>query len=229
METLWTTRCAICDAPGDILCDACRAKLRFVDACKACPTCGAPYGSTQCTECNSTMMASLGRTQLPMDSMAHCIILDNDSRRIITSFKDQGEQRLAHVIAGYIARFINPDWIAEGACITFIPATKAAVRKRGFDHIQLIAGELATLTGLRVEPVFARPASLDQRKLSRRRRVENMGNTICLMPDRAVPHACILVDDICTTGSTLFAASDALKAAGCAKVYAVTFGRVLDI
>ena len=23
-ETLWPTRCAVCDAPGEVLCDACR-------------------------------------------------------------------------------------------------------------------------------------------------------------------------------------------------------------
>ena len=30
-ETVWPTRCAICDTPGHVLCDSCRAALAYVD------------------------------------------------------------------------------------------------------------------------------------------------------------------------------------------------------
>lgn len=228
-ETLWPTRCAICDAPGEVLCGECESDLRFVDACKACPACGAPYGATQCTECNSTIMASIGRERLPMDKMAHCIVLDDRSRRLITVYKDQGEQRLAGFIAAFMNRYIPPEWLSGKCRITYIPATEEALRRRGFDHMRNIAEELSALTGLRLCDVFAPPASSDQRKLSRRRRIENMSSTIKLAANCDIPRECILIDDVCTTGSTLFAAADALKDAGCEKVYALTFGRVLDI
>lgn len=228
-ETLWPTHCAICDAPGAVLCQECAERLDFIDACKACPICGAPYGKIQCTECNATMMASIGRSRPPMDKMAHCVTLDGDSRRLITMYKDHGEQRLAPLIAGYMARYIPPEWAVSAAHITYIPATKEALRRRGFDHMEKIARELSALTGSPAMRLFAPPASKDQRRLSRRKRIENMGCTLQLIPGCSVPPTCLVIDDVCTTGSTLFAAADALKGAGCEKVYALTFGRVLDI
>lgn len=52
-ELLWPTRCAGCDAPGVLLCDACRARLPLIDQAHACPRCGAPFGRLVCTECTS--------------------------------------------------------------------------------------------------------------------------------------------------------------------------------
>lgn len=43
-ETVWPTRCAVCDAPGEPLCEHCRTALRYVDWWRACPRCGAPFG-----------------------------------------------------------------------------------------------------------------------------------------------------------------------------------------
>lgn len=229
VETLWPTRCAVCDVPGEILCEKCAAQLRFIDVNGACPTCGAPYGRAQCTECNDTVMALQGRKHPPMDAMTNCVILDNDSRRVVTSFKDQGEQRLAKTIAEYLARYLNPTWIEERATITYIPATKAAIRRRGFDHMNLVAAELANITGLKLVRLFTHPTSKDQRRLSRAERSINMESKISILDGCQIPYSCIVVDDICTTGATLYAATDALKRAGCTKVYTATFGRVLDI
>ena len=41
-ETLWPTRCAICDEPGELLCERCRSEPPFIDLWRACPICGAP-------------------------------------------------------------------------------------------------------------------------------------------------------------------------------------------
>lgn len=164
-----------------------------------------------------------------MDKMAHCMILDDRSVRLITVYKDQGEQRLAQLIASFLCRYIPPEWLDLECRITYIPASKAALRRRGFDHMKIVAEELSELTGLQVCDTFAPPTSKDQRKLSKRKRVENMGATMMLAPDCRIPRTCILIDDVCTTGSTLFAASDVLKNAGCKKIFALTLGRVLDI
>ena len=63
-ETLWPTRCAICDEPGELLCERCKSELPFIDLWRACPICGAPWGHTQCTECNPVMLAATGREKV---------------------------------------------------------------------------------------------------------------------------------------------------------------------
>ncbi len=51
-ETLWPTRCALCDTPGKLLCPQCARSLEFIDYYRACPRCGSPWGSLQCDRCN---------------------------------------------------------------------------------------------------------------------------------------------------------------------------------
>ena len=240
-ETIWPSRCAICDTPGEVLCTKCIDKLDFVDACKACERCGAPYSQNQCTECNDVMIASNGGQDFPLAQMRHVVALNDDSLRIIKVYKDGNERRLASIIAGMMSEYIEPAWKAEDAILTFIPATKEALSRRGFDHMQEISSLISKISGLSLYSIFERPYSSDQRTLGRKDRLANMEKMlVCknmpqlLHDENAFCHAplssrpLIVTDDVCTSGATLFAASNALKQAGWKKAYGLTFGRVLD-
>lgn len=224
LETLWPTRCAICDAPGHLICPACLRALPYLDANRACPVCGAPFGQHQCTECNAAMLKTASREALPVDGMAHVLLADDAARRIVTTYKDANEQRLAADIAILMARCVPPEW--RDAHVVHIPATEDAVRRRGFDHADMLADELANAAGMERGHLFLRPENADQRAFDRRGRMRNMSGRFHLKVER-VPEEALLVDDICTTGATLFAAADCLRAAGAHAVYALTFAKVL--
>lgn len=224
-EVLWPTRCAICDVPGAVLCDACRANLLFVDVNDACPSCGAPYGRLACTECNTAMMESAGLDRLPIDGMVHVLVADDAAMRIVRMYKDAGEWRLAAEMAKLIARYLPPEW--QTSTLTFIPATHEAFRRRGFDHTEVLAEETARACALDMVPLFARPKSADQRTFDRRGRQRNMHDRFRLLPDALVPETVTILDDICTTGATMFAAASCLKEAASTTVYGLTFAKVL--
>lgn len=226
-ETLWPTRCAICDAHGSVLCAACEAKLPFIDAVGACARCGAPYGAVQCTECTPATLALHGRTSFPLDGMAHCLLIDDAAKRIVTVLKDHDELRLAQTMALHLVRYIPPAW-QHGAALTFIPASHEALRRRGFDHAELIAQALAELSSLPLRRTLDRPRKRDQRALSRQGRVGNLSHAFSVRDAVELPRRLIVVDDICTTGATLYSAADALRDAGCKRIYGLTYGHVLD-
>ncbi len=46
-----------------------------------------------------------------------------------------------------------------------------------------------------------------------------------MLPGATAPRTVIVVDDVCTTGSTLFAATEALRKGGAETIYALTFAR----
>lgn len=225
LETLWPTRCAVCDEPGErVLCSRCEKALAFVDACHACPACGAPFGRVQCTQCNDVTLASLGIEALPVDGMSHVAVLDEALRRIVTLYKDADERRLATDIARLLARYVSPDRIRDGCVVSYVPDSKSALRRRGFDHAREIAEALAAYVELPCACLLARPDSLDQRTLSKRERIANLSERIRACDGVAMPPSVLLVDDVCTTGATLFGAASALRGAGVAHVWALTLG-----
>lgn len=228
-ELLWPTRCAVCDTVGEnVICKNCENELKVVDEWLACPRCGAPFGIVQCTECNELMLESSGICSLPFDEMSSALIFDDAARRIICAYKDQDERRLCSFIAQMICRRIRPEFINERYSISYIPDSKKAYRRRGFDHSLEIAKEVAKLSGLDCKTLLKRPSTTDQRKLNRSQRMVNMTCTLETLQKIDVPEKVLLVDDVCTTSATIYAASSELKRSGVRKVAAITFGRVLD-
>lgn len=227
-ETLWATRCAVCDAPGALLCRRCAEQLPFIDANRACPHCGAPFGRVQCTECNRTLLAQSGHEHLPLDGLASALVLDDATRRMATTYKDRGERRMASVMGAMVASVVPPRWMGGDAAVTFVPATAAARGRRGFDHGQLLAQAAADALGLPCLSLLERPSSTDQRRLGRRARLGNLGKAMEARSDVAMPTRVIVIDDVCTTGATLYGTADALRQAGARRIYGATFARVWD-
>lgn len=222
-ETLWPTRCALCDALGEVLCERCAAQLPSVDWWRACRRCGSPFGFVQCDVCNPIALGRLGRKSLPFEASASAVIFGEEAGRVVRVFKDQGEQRLSAVMASAMAQMVPPDWRFDA--VTYVPATLAAYRRRGYDHASLIAHDVSAELGMPCADTLARPKTRDQRALSGAQRIANLAGRFKVL-EGDVPSRILLVDDVFTTGSTLCAATDALLAAGCETVYALTYARV---
>lgn len=222
-ETLWPTRCALCDIPGSVLCDRCVGELPPVDWWRACRRCGSPFGYVQCDVCNPVTLSRIGREALPFDACASAVLFGESTGRIVRVYKDQGERRLSVDMALLMARMVPPEWRFDA--VTFVPATLSAYRYRGFDHAELIAYEVAQALGAECVGMLSRPNARDQRALKASQRIANLKGGFTALGGLSVRHV-LLVDDVYTTGSTLCAATDALKAAGCETVYCLTFARV---
>ena len=225
-ETLWPTRCAVCDTPGEVLCEDCRQSLPYLDWWRACPRCGAPLGRVQCTECNAVMMEARGREEPPFAGCASATLFEDAPARIVRTWKDAGERRLAPVMAQIMARVVPPAWLKSEPVVVPIPASSRAMRSRGFDHGAELASAVAEELRLQTAQPLARPRARDQRKLGGRERAANMEGRFQVLPGAQSPPEVLLVDDVYTTGSTLFSATDALMAAGAERVHCLTFTRV---
>ena len=105
-----------------------------------------------------------------------------------------------------------------------IPSSPAAFARRGYRVVELIARR----AGLRCLPVLRSVgAAIDQRALGRaeksRGRAERERNTEGMFAVLSVPRQpVVLIDDVITTGATLRAAADALRAEGATVLGAVT-------
>ena len=219
-ETLWPTRCVLCDAPGSVLCPACERRLRFIDFYQACPRCGAAWGRIQCETCNPVAADSKPDTGLCLS----CLPFDEQAASIVKTYKDKGEQRLAGVMARMRADITWPSWKTWAQGVTFIPATPAAVKRRGFDHAALLAGAYAARIGVPCIPLIAQAQTADQRELGRVERRANIEGRF-RAPRAAGFRQVVVIDDVLTTGATLAGARKALARQGC-DARCVTFARV---
>lgn len=221
-ETLWPTRCVICDYPGKLLCKACTKNLGYIDALLACPHCGSPYGSIQCTECaDEATRDAISH----LDACCSVGLLQRGFGIIVATYKDRNEQRLGSYIATMINHRIPTSWLSDCQALTTIPDSRAAKARRGFDHMVPIAQEISRQVGIPYQELFYPPITQDQRILGRHDRFTNMKHTFILRQVQELPQNVILIDDVFTTGATLNAAAMVLKKHGVTCVKGVTLAR----
>lgn len=215
-ELLFPTRCAGCDLPGGLLCDACAERLPLIDPFTACPRCGAPTVSACCVECADVPFTF---------AAARCAgVLEPPLSRMVALHKDAGERRLAPALAS-LALDALAGWLEWPDVVCGVPASPAAVLHRGFDHGALLAASLGALSGIpAIEPLRCRPR-LDQRALTREQRRANAARSIVPRAGVHVPPRILLLDDVFTTGATLDAAASALLSAGAVEVRVVAVAR----
>ena len=110
-----------------------------------------------------------------------------------------------------------------------IPLHPRRLNWRGFNHAEILANLVSesilteTATNILVRSSYTKPqADIENRK----ERIENIGNIFGIDDPAVVKNRTIvLVDDICTTGTTLNQAAKALKANGALKVICLVIAR----
>jgi predicted amidophosphoribosyltransferase len=139
------------------------------------------------------------------------------ARRLIGALKFGSRIALADAAAAFIATRAPVELL--GGAIVPVPAAPLRRRRRGFDPAEALAAALAGRCGLPLTPCLSRTESARQ---VGRRRAERLADPPSVRATAPVPTLALLVDDVTTTGATLGACADALRAAGTVRVAAVT-------
>lgn len=218
--------CMSCHKRGHFICENCYTRLPFISPTLACRNCASPYGWLSCTACDEPWELTQTSSVLELSPLV---------RRMITDFKDRGELRLAVVIAAllssYVMQLLDEDDASARAhaflhpdCVCFVPATALAYRRRGFDHMELVAKNFCAYTRLPFADIALRPQAADQRKLSRTARLANLSGSISILKDCS-GLSFLILDDVITTGASIRELASALRARGAREVAALSFAR----
>ena len=218
--------CMSCHKRGHFICENCYTRLPFISPALACHNCASPYGWLSCTACDEPWELVQTSSVLELSPLV---------RRMITDFKDRGELRLAVVIAAllssYVMQLLDEDDASARAhaflhpdCVCFVPATALAYRRRGFDHMELVAKNFCAYTRLPFADIALRPQADDQRKLSRTARLANLSGSISILRDCS-GLSFLILDDVITTGASIRELASALRARGAREVAALSFAR----
>ncbi|HEY8466063.1 MAG TPA: phosphoribosyltransferase family protein [Solirubrobacterales bacterium] len=146
------------------------------------------------------------------------------ARQLVARLKFSGRLALAEPAAEAMVRALPED--AAGAVLVPVPAAPSRARWRGFDVAWLLTGLVADRAGLPARSCLRR---VDGPRQVGRSRIERLrqGPAVAATPAAAelVGRNAIVVDDVVTTGATLSACANALRAAGAASVRGLTFAR----
>ncbi len=162
------------------------------------------------------------------------VFFEGEVRRAVHRLKYRNHQSLAVPLAQLMADYWRKDPMPADL-ITPVPLHPARQRKRGYNQADLLARAFGRMIGVPVETTRLKRVrhTRSQMSLSAADRCENMrgaftyqtpkGNNASGVRGRRV----LVVDDVCTTGSTLEACSVALKSAEALSVWGFTLARAI--
>lgn len=108
-----------------------------------------------------------------------------------------------------------------------VPLHKHRLRWRGFNQAACLAQEFCEQVHLKIdEDILVRHrATAAQVDLNARQRRENVQDAFRCVSNEVVGKRVLLIDDVCTSGSTLEACAVALRQGGAESVQALTLAR----
>jgi ComF family protein len=151
---------------------------------------------------------------------------DGPLRKLIHAFKYGRVESLAKPLSKFLLRALPVE--EEFDLVLAVPMHWLKCIERGFNQAELLARPVAKRYGLKLANNLHRSRrTASQASLNEVQRQKNLRDSFAVR--RAAELAkrrILLVDDVFTTGATLRAATAVLKAAGAARVCAVTLARV---
>ncbi len=132
----------------------------------------------------------------------------------IVAFKDHGVRRLRRALAELLTISIDLALLLhpQADALVHVPSTRAAIARRGFNHLNSLVEMSRHSFDLPIAPLLRRAANPgDQTEWNAVQRWAAQSGS---MRAKAGSLRVVLVDDVITTGATMFEATRALEAAG---------------
>lgn len=175
---------------------------------KKCYFCGDSHECIKmCSKCYEEMdYLPVEKNRKILDCEVYCSgIYEQNLQKLIRGLKYHNQRDLAYFQAKFMYEYwgniLNKSDLYQ---IVPIPLYKTREKSRKYNHMTLVAHEFSKLTGYEVnlELVKRIKDTKPQYRLNRQQRMENLDNAFIIDKKALQNGKVLLIDDICTTGST---------------------------
>lgn len=224
-------------------CDLCHELItRAFDStvCAQCWSTLRPLNDNVCSLCGDPIITSnvppgwrCGRCRRGLYEFDFCrsyALYENRVREVLHRFKYGRRARLGARLAQLLSQiWAHYPLLQEAEVIVPMPLHRRREKERGFNQSGILAKCLSGMVGrpLAAKAVGRVRNTPSQTGLSHRQRRLNVAQCFEVRQPAAIQgKACLVVDDVFTTGATLNSLARVLKEEGAAKVFALTLARV---
>ena len=211
--------CHICRRwPSMSLCEPCITA--FAQPVPRCPTCALHLQRLPCGNCQ--------HTPSPLHQCLAAVSYDFPWSQCIARFKFQADPGLAKALAELMrhAPWVEPA-LEAATLVVPMPLSPARLHERGFNQALELARHLAPHK-THAHTLLRRGESAHQVGASRQERLNHVRDAFWVAPERAFAvrsQRVVLVDDVMTTGASMYEAARALRMAGAAHITGLVLAR----
>ncbi len=219
LDLMFPPRCVNCQTAGSWLCENCWNSLSFLNG-TICERCGTPVSADQCSQCQSNPLQFI-------DGIRSASYFEDNPIRPAIHFLKYRNHKAVAAILGQILVDSYQRYDLHADVIVPVPLHASRQRERGYNQCELLAHQVGVLLNLRVDAYTlqrVRPTK-SQMQLTAMERHQNVVNAFSCRHNSLSGQTVLLIDDVCTTGSTLDACAGALKQSGVASVWGVTLAK----
>ncbi len=224
-------QCLACRAAvlaGASLCTACWQKLTYLED-PVCDALGIPFAYD---EGEGALSAAALAEPPPWEQGRAAVLFDDAAKGLVHALKYRDIMEAGLFMARMMAR-AGRDLLAEADIIMPVPLHRSRLWKRRFNQAAFLAQRIAAAGGkaMATDILLRQRATPQQVGLNAEARRKNVRKAFVVPFEKSgliSGKTILLVDDVRTTGATLAACTMALKKAGAARVFVLTFALVKE-
>jgi ComF family protein len=219
LDLLFPKWCVGCGKEGEFICRSCREHLVRVRP-PLCPQCGKPQPT-------GTLCPSCLNWQADIDGIRSPFQFEGVIREAILQLKYRNLRALSETLAELLGDYLTAHPL-PGEVLVPVPIHPKRLIERGYNQSSLLVQKLGKLVRLPVvdKSLIRQRHALPQtqtKTVAERR--NNVAGAFTCRDQRLKGRQILLIDDVATSGATLNACAEALKAAGATSVWGLTLAR----
>ncbi len=222
LDLLLPPSCVHCKAANSWLCQTCFSKIPFITTA-VCKRCGTPTpvdAPLLCRQCKNNPLQYIDGIRVAS------YFEDNPIRSAIHALKYRNHRAFTAVLGEILTNTYQQYCLAADVIVP-VPLHKSRLRERGYNQSRLLAGQLGNLLGLPINTVTLQRIrkTESQMALGADERHKNVADAFACSDKQLQNQKILVVDDVCTTGSTLDFCAAALKESGATSVWGLTLAK----